>query len=207
MYDWANSAYATTVMVGLLPAYFAEVVVGEGGVQIGGTTYAADTLWAFTVGCATLIAFISAPVLGAIADFSAARKRFLLTFAYTGSLFALLLWFVHSGDVFRTLVFFTIVVAPLCQIALLLWVLVPLRWDRVPWQLPHAFRLLRHVQPWSMMEVFIIGILVAIVKLMGMATIVPGLALWSFVLLMLTLAGAVSSFEPEAVWERLERLT
>jgi paraquat-inducible protein A len=102
------------------------------------------------------------------------------------------------------LVFITIVAAPLCQIALLLWVLVPLRWDRVPWQLPHAFRLLRHVQPWSMMEVFIIGILVAIVKLMGMATIVPGLALWSFVLLMLTLAGAVSSFEPEAVWERLE---
>jgi paraquat-inducible protein A len=55
-----------------------------------------------------------------------------------------------------------------------------------------------------MMEVFIIGILVAIVKLMGMATIVPGLALWAFVLLMLVLAGAVSCFEPEAVWERLE---
>jgi paraquat-inducible protein A len=102
------------------------------------------------------------------------------------------------------LVFFTIVVAPLCQIALLLWVLVPLRWNRVPWQLPHAFRLLRHIQPWSMMEVFIIGILVAIVKLMGMATIVPGLALWAFVLLMLALAGAVACFEPESVWERVE---
>ena len=108
MYDWANSAYATTIMVGLLPAYFAEVVVGPDGVTLGGTTYAADTLWAFTVGCATLIAFVSAPVLGAIADFSAARKRFLLAFAYTGSLFALLLWFVHTGDVFRTLIFFTI---------------------------------------------------------------------------------------------------
>jgi len=105
------------------------------------------------------------------------------------------------------LVLFTIVLAPLSQIALLLWVLLPLRWNRVPWQLPHAFRLLRHVQPWSMMEVFIIGILVAIVKLMGMATIVPGLALWSFVLLMLSLAGAVSSFEPESVWERLETLS
>jgi len=104
------------------------------------------------------------------------------------------------------LVLFTTVLAPLCQITLLLWVLLPLRWNRVPWQLPHAFRLLRHIQPWSMMEVFIIGILVAIVKLMEMATIVPGLALWSFVLLMMSLAGAVSSFEPEAVWERLETL-
>jgi len=103
------------------------------------------------------------------------------------------------------LVLLTIVLAPLCQILLLLYVLVPLRWNKVPWQLADAFRLLRHVQPWSMMEVFMIGILVAIVKLMGMASIVPGLALWSFVLLMLVLTGAVASFEPEAVWERLER--
>jgi paraquat-inducible protein A len=110
----------------------------------------------------------------------------------------------QGRETIAVLVFFTIVLAPLCQIALLLWVLLPLRLGLVPWQLPHAFRFLRHIQPWSMMEVFIIGILVAIVKLMGMATIIPGLALWSFVLLMLVLAGAVSSFEPEAVWERLE---
>ena len=110
----------------------------------------------------------------------------------------------QGRETIAVLVCFTIVLAPLCQIGLLLWVLLPLHLGQVPWQLPHAFRFLRHVQPWSMMEVFIIGILVAIVKLMGMATIIPGLALWSFVLLMLVLAGAVSSFEPEAVWERLE---
>jgi paraquat-inducible protein A len=104
------------------------------------------------------------------------------------------------------LVLLTIIVAPLAQIVLLLHVLLPLRWKRTPWQLPHAFRLLRHSQPWSMMEVFMLGILVAIVKLMGMATIVPGVALWSFVLLMLVLAGAVASFEPESVWEQLEQL-
>ena len=103
------------------------------------------------------------------------------------------------------LVLLTIVLAPMCQIALLLYVLVPVRWNKVPWQLPDAFRVLRHIQPWSMMEVFMIGILVALVKLMGMASIIPGLALWSFVLLMLVLTGAVASFEPEAVWERLEK--
>ncbi len=108
MYDWANSAYATTIMVGLLPAYFAEVVVGREGFVLGKTTYAADTLWAFTVGLATFIAFITAPVLGAIADFSAARKRFLLSFAYVGCLFSLLLYFSESGDVAQTLLFFTV---------------------------------------------------------------------------------------------------
>jgi len=106
MYDWANSAYVTTVAVGLLPRYFADGVVPAGGVVIGGTAFAADTLWAAVVGTATLIAFLTAPVLGAIADFSAARKRFLLAFAYTGSLFAILLYFCRSGDVFRTLLFF-----------------------------------------------------------------------------------------------------
>ncbi len=110
----------------------------------------------------------------------------------------------QGRETIAVLVFFTIVLAPFCQIALLLWVLLPLHLNRIPWQLPQAFRLLRQVQPWSMMEVFIIGMLVAIVKLMGMATIVPGLALWSFVLLMFVLAGAASSFEPESVWERLE---
>ena len=110
----------------------------------------------------------------------------------------------QGRETIAVLVFFTIVVAPLCQIALFLWVLLPLHLGRVPWRLPRAFRLLRQLQPWSMMEVFIIGMLVAIVKLMGMATIVPGLALWSFALLMLVLAGASSSFEPESVWERLE---
>ena len=104
------------------------------------------------------------------------------------------------------LVLLTTVLAPLFQIVLLLYVVAPLRLGRVPWQLPHAFRLLRHIQPWSMMEVFMIGILVSIVKLMGMATIIPGLALWSFVLLMLVLSGANARFDQEAVWEKLETL-
>lgn len=108
MYDWANSAYATTVMVGLLPAYFAATVVGPEGVQIGGRHFAADTLWAIVVGLATFIAFVFSPVLGSIADFTAAKKRFLLAFAYTGCLFTLLLFFCGSGDVFLTLALFLV---------------------------------------------------------------------------------------------------
>lgn len=108
MYDWANSAYVTTVAVGLLPRYFADVVVPPGGVRIGGSVFAADTLWAVILGAATLIAFLSSPVLGAIADFTAAKKRFLLTFAYTGCLFTLLLYSCRAGDVFRTLLFFLV---------------------------------------------------------------------------------------------------
>ncbi len=102
------------------------------------------------------------------------------------------------------LVFLTIELAPLGQIALLLWVLGPLRFGRRPWLLPTAFRWLRHSQTWSMLEVFMIGILVAIVKLLALASVVPGGALWSFALLMVVLAGAVASFDREEVWEQLE---
>lgn len=105
MYDWANSAYAT-VSVGLLPVYFASAIVGPDGLALGGTRYAADTLWAFMVGFADFLAFLCAPVLGAIADFSAAKKRFLLFFAYAGSLFTVLLYLSHSGDVYRTMLLF-----------------------------------------------------------------------------------------------------
>jgi paraquat-inducible protein A len=110
-----------------------------------------------------------------------------------------------KGEI-AALVLLTIVLAPMFQLGLLLYVLLPLRWNRVPWRLPFAFRLLRHAQTWSMIEVFMIGILVAITKLMGMASIVPGLALWAFALLMLVLSAAIAAFDSEAVWERLEVL-
>jgi UMF1 family MFS transporter len=106
MYDWANSAFATTVLAALLPAYFAGEVVGPEGVAIGGTIYSATTLWGFVVAFAAFLTFIIAPVLGAISDFSATKKKFLLSFAYGGSLFTTLLFFCRSGDVIKTLLFF-----------------------------------------------------------------------------------------------------
>lgn len=106
MYDWANSAFATTVIAALLPAYFAGEVVGPEGVMIGNTLYSATTLWGFVIGLAALIIFLIAPVLGAISDFSAAKKKFLLTFAYGGSLFTTLLYFCQFGDVIKTLIIF-----------------------------------------------------------------------------------------------------
>jgi UMF1 family MFS transporter len=108
MYDWANSAYATTVLAGLLQVYFAEGVVGEDGAILGGSRFSAISLWNFAIAAAACVSFLLAPVLGAVADFSAAKKRFLLAFAYTGSLFTILLYLCRSGDVIQTLVFFLI---------------------------------------------------------------------------------------------------
>jgi len=109
----------------------------------------------------------------------------------------------QGSPIVASLVLLTTIVAPFLQIASLIFVLGPLRLGiRVPGQL-HVFRLLRRVQPWSMMEVFIMGVLVSLVKLLDMAQIVPGIALWSFVLLIPVLAAATSSLDAESVWRRV----
>lgn len=108
MYDWANSAYITTVTVAVLPAYFAAVVVPKDGVVLGGITYHATTLWGITISLAAFLVLIVAPILGAISDFSAAKKKFLMGFCYTGSLAATLLFFCQAGDVWLTLFLFLI---------------------------------------------------------------------------------------------------
>lgn len=105
MYDWANSAYITTA-VGLLPIYFAKTVVPAGGVVYSGHIFRADTLWGFAVGLAGAVSFLCAPVLGAIADFSSAKKKFLNAFAYSGALFCMMLYFSQTGDVALTLLLF-----------------------------------------------------------------------------------------------------
>ena len=106
MYDWANSAYITTAAVALLPDYFARAVVGEDGINLFGMNLTATTLWGYMLGTAAFLVFLFAPVLGAIADFSSAKKRFLTGFAYTGSLFATMFYFCQSGDVGLTVALF-----------------------------------------------------------------------------------------------------
>ena len=102
------------------------------------------------------------------------------------------------------LVLLTTIVVPLMQLMLQLYIYLPLKFNRVPWFLARAARFAGGLQPWSMMEVFLIGIIVAIVKLVGMAQIVPGLALWSFALLIVMLAAAAANMDPRVVWDRVE---
>ncbi|MGD8873866.1 MAG: paraquat-inducible protein A [Gammaproteobacteria bacterium] len=111
----------------------------------------------------------------------------------------------HTGKwEIAALVLLTAIVVPLFELLILLYVFVPLKLNRVPWKMASVFRMAQNLSPWSMMEVFLIGIIVAVVKLVGMATIVPGTALWAFGLLIITLAAAAANMDSQVVWERLE---
>jgi MFS transporter, UMF1 family len=102
-YDWANSAYATTILAAVLPAYFAAEVVGDGGFDLFGRNWTGQDLWALAVGAGPLIMFLATPLLGAIADFSGSKRRFLVVFATWGAVFTSLLFFAATGDVLLTL--------------------------------------------------------------------------------------------------------
>jgi paraquat-inducible protein A len=76
------------------------------------------------------------------------------------------------------LVLLTTIISPLVQLTGLFYVLLPLKLDRLPPAVWRVFRWVRSLQPWSMLEVFMLGILVALVKLAKMADIIPGISLF-----------------------------
>ncbi len=103
------------------------------------------------------------------------------------------------------LVLLTCALIPLGQLAGLLYILLPLRLNvAAPGGIP-IFRAILHLNSWAMMEVFLIGILVALVKLAKMATIVPGVAVMALGLLTVVMTAAMTTLVPPLVWEGLDR--
>ena len=102
------------------------------------------------------------------------------------------------------LVLLTTIIVPLIQLLIHLYVLLPLKFNRTPWKMAAIFRISSGLGTWSMMEVFLIGIIVSVVKLVGMAQIIPGLALWAFALLIVILAAAAVNLDPQIVWKRVQ---
>jgi paraquat-inducible protein A len=112
--------------------------------------------------------------------------------------------YAQGDDSLAVLVFLTTVVAPLFQIIALLYVLVPLWKNRRAAGQHFVFRLLTLVRPWTFMEVFMLGALVALVRLSKFAHIVPGVSLWSCALLMICLSALTGVTSPEQFWRWVE---
>jgi len=96
------------------------------------------------------------------------------------------------------------ILLPLIKILGTLYILLPLKLNRRSWKAPQIFRFIEALGPWAMMEVYLLGVIVAYVKLIDMATIVLGIALYSFMALILLVAAAGATLDSEEVWERLE---
>ena len=97
-------------------------------------------------------------------------------------------------------VLFTTLLNPLIQTAAVVYVLLPLRSGEPAPGYDIVLRAMQAVRPWVMVEVFMLGVLVAFTKLSSLATVIPGVGLWAFGAAMLLLAGMASAFDHEHVW-------
>lgn len=93
MYDWANSAFATTILAAVLPVYYS---------QVAGATLAspaeATARWSFGLSISLFIIALLSPILGTISDVIRGKKRFLSIFVGTGTVATGLLVLVQTGD-------------------------------------------------------------------------------------------------------------
>jgi MFS transporter, UMF1 family len=92
LYDWANSAFATTVMAGFFPLFFKNYW------SAGADTALSTARLGLANSIAGIVLALMAPLLGAIADRGSARKRFLISFSYLGVVMTILLCLVSRGN-------------------------------------------------------------------------------------------------------------
>jgi paraquat-inducible protein A len=151
---------------------------------------------ALTVAAAALYVIAnSVPMLGLTA---VGRQAFTTVFGG-----ALQLW--NDGrEIVAALVLFTVVISPALQIGFMLAIVLGAHRERVPrW----VGTLLRHhptTCTWSMLEVMMIGVLVALIKIADYAKVIPGVALFALAALVFILAAIQTNFDPREVWDRVE---
>jgi UMF1 family MFS transporter len=92
MYDWANSSFATTISAAVLPVYYANVAAATLPENLR------SAYWAYTTTISLLLVAILGPILGAMADYSGAKKRFLTFFVILGVVATALLFLVDKGN-------------------------------------------------------------------------------------------------------------
>lgn len=107
-------------------------------------------------------------------------------------------------EIVALVVLFAAVVAPAMQIASMLAIVAGARRQRVPKWVGALLRYHPTTRTWSMIEVMLLGVMVALIKIGELATVIPGLALFVLGALVFILAWMQTTFEPRDVWERIE---
>jgi UMF1 family MFS transporter len=99
MYDWANSAFSTTVVTTFLGPYLLALAKDQGGVNIFGFTFEPAAFFPTCIAISVILQVVFLPILGAMADYSHLKKRMMLFFAYTGAAATIMLFFVGPGQI------------------------------------------------------------------------------------------------------------
>jgi paraquat-inducible protein A len=110
----------------------------------------------------------------------------------------------QGSQITAVIVAFCAVIAPAGHVAFLLIILLAVRRPPAPRWVGELLRSAHLMQPWSMTEVMMLGILVALVKIAELATVTPGIGMFAAGAFIFLLAAIIVSFEPHEVWSRVQ---
>lgn len=125
------------------------------------------------------------------------QTAYILTGAYS--------FYSHDFVMLAAVVFLASFLVPLVCMCSLLYILVPLRLGFVPWQVGRVFRFTQRLRSWGMLEVYLIGVLVAVVKLGELASANPGMGFYVFVPLVYVWTATQAEIDPQVIWEAADR--
>ncbi|MEM5422797.1 MULTISPECIES: paraquat-inducible protein A [Paraburkholderia] len=117
------------------------------------------------------------------------------------SLFGALVVLWHEDmEVIAVIVFCATILFPLTEMVALLYVLLPVRRGFIPPGFDYVLRCIQFVRPWGMLEVFMLGVLITIVKMVSLARVIPETALFAFGALTLMFT-VVVTFDARTLWD------
>jgi len=96
MFDWANSAYALTIMVAVFPPYYEAITKGQ--TYLGDWNVSNTALYSFAISLSYLVVSIQSPILSGIADYGGRKLSFMKFFSTLGAVCCMLLFFFKSSD-------------------------------------------------------------------------------------------------------------
>jgi paraquat-inducible protein A len=155
----------------------------------------------------TLAFAISALVLFMVANLSTFMLFSLEGRAQENTIFSGVagLW-AGGAQALALLICFTTIVAPLLSLLTMIYTILPLLLGARPPGVAAAMRFIGSIGTWAMLDVFMLAVLVAIVKLGMMARLELQVGAWAFVAMMVAMTAAGSSLDSGAVWARIEEL-
>ena len=115
---------------------------------------------------------------------------------------AIEMW-LQGSEITAVMVAICAVIAPAGHIAFLLAVLLAVRRPPAPRWVGEMLRSAHFMHPWSMTEVMMLGILVALVKIAQLATVIPGIGMYAAGAFIALLAAVMVAFDPREVWQRV----
>ncbi|MBF0276044.1 MAG: paraquat-inducible protein A, partial [Nitrospinae bacterium] len=98
------------------------------------------------------------------------------------------------------LVFLCSILFPFLTIIGMLYLLIPQKFGFEPFGKGIVYRFVNAITPWSLLGVFMLGVLISIVKLQDLATVIPGISFYAFTLLLVFASAAAASFDPSIIW-------